>query len=241
MPALQTVALVAPTVTAQAIFSSRRAKKGAENIDDYPIFGLMNLDLALGQFLKGIRATRAAAIAINSGAAGKIQKASDASKNAAKTIKKLGPIGEIVDFTAYHINPIIWAAATVKGLGSKDEDKPTALVRELLPVGTMRLCEEGCNRLIGMPITSKDAITGIQENISRKGAYLELFNKEQQKAITDYIETTNLFNKLPVKNVVGATKGVIFVLASIGGYKLGTIIADKLLGKKPTATVPATT
>lgn len=241
MSALQTVALVAPTVAAQAIFSGRRAKKGAENIDEHPIFGLMNFDLALGQFLKGTRAARAAAVAINSGAAGNIQKTSDLAKNAATTVKKLGPIGELVDFTAYHINPIIWGAATVKGLGSKDEDKPTAICRELMPVGTMRLCEEGCNYLVGMPITFKNAVTGVQENISRKGAYLEVFNKEQKKAITDFIETKKLFDKIPVKNVAGAVKGILFVLASIGGYKLGEILANCVLGAKPTEKEPTAT
>ena len=232
MSAVQTVALVAPTVAAQAIFSGRRAKKGADNFDEYPLFGLMNFDLALGQFLKGTRAAKAAAVTINSGASDSIKALAETTKDSGGIVKTLGPVGKVLDYTAYHINPIIWTAAAIKGLGSKDEDKPTALLRELIPVGSMRLCEEGYNYFIGMPKTVKNEITKKQENLIREGAYKRLFNEKQKNAINQFIETKILFEKIPVKNVAGVVKGVGFVLTSIGGYKLGESISDRLLGKK---------
>ena len=186
MPAAaQTIALLAPTIAAQAVFSGRRAKKGVDNMDENPIFALMNIDIALGQFLKGSRAVKSALNEINGGASSNITKASEATKTLGESSKILKGFGKVIDFTAYHINPIIWASATVKGLTSKNEDKPTAVTRELLPVFTMRLAEEGYNHFAGMPITKK--IDGVQQNIQREGLYTKLFKPEQLKAMNEFM------------------------------------------------------
>ena len=56
MPAgLSSIALFTPIIASNAIFSARRASRGVEAIDEKPIYGAMNMNIAAGQVFKGLK------------------------------------------------------------------------------------------------------------------------------------------------------------------------------------------
>jgi len=222
MPTAEAIALLTPTIAAQAVFSGRRAKRGVDNMDENPIFGLMNIDIALAQLLKGARAAKGIALSME-----------PASVSAAKSIETTSKLAKgaksVLNFTADHINPVIWAAGAAKVIFGDDDNKMEAAGRETCKIGTMRLCEEGYKSLFGMPkITTKN---GISSAISQKGALQKFLEKEQIAAKVDFSSVKNIVDKLP-KSIKGSAKGIGFVLASIGGYALGAKISDLIFGKK---------
>ena len=54
-----------------------------------------------------------------------------------------------------------------------------------------------------------------------------MLSEKQNQALQDLIKT-----KHSMKYISGATKGLLFVGASIAGYQLGNFIADSILGKR---------
>ena len=54
--AVETIALLTPVVTTNFVFSARRASKGIDAMGSNPAYGVMNMDIAGGQVLKGSRA-----------------------------------------------------------------------------------------------------------------------------------------------------------------------------------------
>ena len=79
--AVSTIALFSPVVASSAVFSARRAKRGAEAIDENPVYGVMNMDIAAGQTLKAARGAQAIAVVTD-------PTLKEASLSAAETIKK---------------------------------------------------------------------------------------------------------------------------------------------------------
>lgn len=222
MPPIEAIALLTPTIAAQAVFSGRRAKRGVDNIDENPIFGIMNIDIALAQLIKGARAAKGIALALD-----------PASVSATKSIESSSKLAKgakgVLNFTAEHINPVIWATGAAKVIFGNDDNKLEAAGRETCAIGTMRLCEEGYKYVFGMPKIKTE--NGISTAIEQKGALKKILEKEQIAAKHDFTKVKSFIDKTP-KAVRGGAKGVCFVLASIGGYALGTKIANCLFGEK---------
>lgn len=227
---LQSIALFTPIVASNAVFSYRRATKGADTIRENPIYGAMNIDIAAGQTLKGVKAAKEVAAVSNKDAKIMADGAADAIKNMSKTNKFLNGMSRIVDFTANNINPIICATSAANVIFG-DEDKVDATARETISLGTMFAAEGGAKRVLGMPYTTKEngkIITHSREALFSNNPFI----KQQASAMKDYCETKKLFNKISLKFVPGAAKGMGFVCASIGGYQLGNAIANSIIGKK---------
>ncbi len=226
---LSSIALFAPAIASNAVFSFRRASKGVDAIEENPIYGMMNMDLAAGQTLKAAKAT-SDMVQVSDKAAGETFKSAEqAIKNMANEGKFLKGVGKVVQFTADNINPIICATSGVKVLYS--DDKADALARESLALTTMFTAESAAKKFLGMPLTKK--IDGKKVTVARDSLYCQNpFLKEQASAIKDYCATKKLFNKISLKPVPGMLKGLAFVMASITGYQLGSNIADKLLGEQ---------
>lgn len=233
MPAgIQTIGLFAPIVASNAIFSARRASKGMNSIDENPLYGAMNMDIAAGQTLKGFKAAKEVAAISNSGAHIIAEGASEAIKNLSKTNNIVNGIGKVVDFTANNINPIICATSAAKVLFGSDDKLETG-AREIISLGSMFAAERAAKSFLGMPYTTKEGgktVTHLREALYNKNPYL----KEQVSALKDYCTTKKLFNKVSLKFVPGAVKGLAFVCASIAGYKSGSLLAECLIGKNDT-------
>lgn len=229
---IASIALFGPIVASNAVFSARRASRGIDAIDENPLFALTNFDIAAAQVLKGGRAAKALAITAD-------PTLNIATKGAAETIKStsmagkvLKGAGKVVKFTADHINPVIIGGGIIKTLGS--EDKLDTGAKESTALLCMFGAEGAMKKFVGMPITEK--VNGKIVTKSRDGAYKKLFKAEQLKAMKDFFavektmaECTNLQKVLKV--VPGATKGLLFVGASIAGYSIGQKIAETILGE----------
>ena len=223
---IASVALFAPVVASNAIFSARRAQRGVDAMEENPLFAVANFDIAAGQVLKGGRAAKALAIAADPALEGVKFSAVESIKEASKTSKILKGAGKVLNFTADNINPIIIGAGAIKVLGS--DDKLDAAARESTALLCMFGAEATAKSFVGLPYTER--INGKTVSFKREGLYKKLFSEKQMKAIQDYAAT-----KKGVKVAVGGAKGLLFVGASIAGYKLGNKIADAILGEKKQA------
>ena len=215
---ISSIALLTPIVASNAVFSARRATKGVDNLSDNPVYGVMNMDIAAGQTLKGTKAAMALASA-GEGA----RSAMENIKAVSKTNKFLTGAGKVINYTADHINPIICLTSGIKVLCADDIVDEAA--RETLALSTMFGAEAAAKRFIGMPFTKK--INGVTKTFEREGLYKKLLSEKQNQALQDLIKT-----KHSMKYISGAAKGLMFVSASIAGYKLGNFIADSVLGKR---------
>jgi len=225
--AVQAIALCSPIIASNAVFSARRASRGVDAIDDNPFYAAANMDIAAAQTVKGGRAAKAIAIATN-GNAGVFNSAADAIKNLSDKNKLVKGTCKLINFTADNINPIICVTSGIKVLGS--DDKVDAAARETLALTSMFAAEKASKKLIGMPAATKNnTFEGKNPGLYKKN----LFIKEQADALKDYCETKKLFNKVSLKAVPGALKGLAFVSSSILGYKLGTEIGNLVLGEVP--------
>ena len=228
--AVSTIALFSPVVASSAIFSARRAKRGADAMDENPMYGVMNMDIAAGQILKGIRAAQAIAVVSDPSLKEATKGASEAIKNLSKTSKVVNGLSKVVSFTADNVNPLICVTSGVKVLAS--DDKVDTGIRETYALATMFGAEAVAKSVLGMPYTEKDSVTGKTITKTRDGLYKKnLFIKKQVDAMKEYCDTKKAFGKISLKGVPGGIKGLLFVGASIGGYKLGTAVANVFLGK----------
>ena len=129
---------------------------------------------------------------------------------------------------AKSVNPNIEAFEAIKKISNSNK--------------VVKGCGESLTKAaLGMPFTKN--INGKDILCNRKG-FIEknaskcidnLFNQSQSKAIKDAANMKFLLNRLPenvAKALPGAIKGVLFAVASILGYKLGDVIATKILGKE---------
>lgn len=232
--ALTTIALSTPVLFSNAIFSYRRTARGIDAADENPLFAAANFTIAGAQILKGAKASAEIAKSVNPNI-----EAFEAIKKISNSNKVVKGCGTVLEKTGKYINPVIVGASAIKVLGS--DDKLDAAARE----STRLLCMFGAESLtkaaLGMPFTKN--INGKDILCNRKG-FIEknaskcidnLFNQSQSKAIKDAANMKFLLNRLPenvAKALPGAIKGVLFAVASILGYKLGDVIATKILGKE---------
>lgn len=195
-------------------------------MENNPLFGIANFDIAAAQVLKGARATKAIALAVDPVLGETTQSAAETIKNISKGNKILSGVGKVLNFTANNINPIIVAAGGFKVLGAKDKIDETA--RESTQLACMFGAEAATKQLIGMPYTEK--VNGKVVTYEREALIKNLFNEKQKLAINDFLKT-----KKNVKYMSGGLKGLTFACASIAGYKGGEIISNAILGKKESA------
>ena len=229
---IQSIALFAPIVASNAIFSARRASRGVDAVEENPFYAAANIDIAAGQVVKGGRAAKAIAIATDENT--KIfTSADEAIKKLSKSNKLVNGACKVVKFTANNINPIICVTSGIKVLGS--DDKIDTAARESLALITMFAAEKGAKELIGMPGLSTDK-NGNTISEKRVACFKQNpFLAKQSEAIKDYCNTKKLFNKYSLKALPGAMKGLAFVSASIMGYKLGTELGNAILGEQKQA------
>ena len=223
-PVLAPIALATPIVASNAVFSVRRASRGVDAMDENPIYGIANMNIAIAQILKGIRAASELSPELKNSVFNNT--VANTVKEASKTSKFLKGVGNVVSVTADHINPVIVATGLLKVAGA--EDKKTELAAESTRLLCMFSAEAAMKNFIGMPYSEK--VNGNVVSKSRKAFYKKLFTHEQMRALKDLKGTTK-----EAKMIVGAVKGLLFVGASIGGYKFGDLIANKVLGTSETA------
>lgn len=226
---IASIALFAPVIASNAIFSARRASRGVEYIDENPLFAAANFDLAAGQVTKGGRAAKAILLATEPASA----IASKGAKNMIQTTSQVGKfftgIGEVlakvINFTADHINPVIIGGSLLKIVGS--EKKAETFGTEAPGVTCMFVTETAAKSFFGLPDfgkNSKGEMVAKPNEAKCKVVMDKIFTKEQNKAIEDFITT-----RKNMKYVVGGAKGLLFVGASIGGYQLGEKIAKTII------------
>ena len=231
---IASIALFAPLVASNAIFSARRASRGVDAMDENPLFALANFDIAAAQILKGGRAAKALTMAIDEvnnvatqGSKKLIEKGTKVVQQSTKNLSTIDKIakgaGKVISFTADNINPIIVGAGVLKVAGS--DDKLDTAARESTSLLCMFAAEDAMKNFVGMPGITKE--NGIIKSLPKEGAYKKLFTEKQLNAIKDYCAT-----KKCLKYAAGGAKGLLFVGASIAGYKLGDMIATAILGEK---------
>ena len=220
---IASIALFAPVVASNAVFSARRFTRGVDTIESNPLLGLTNMDIAAGQVLKGGRAVKAISQTMEPQAKIVTEGSAKVIKDMSSMEKAMNAAGKVIKFTADNINPIIVGAGVIKVAAS--DDKVDEAGRESLRLGTMFAFEGGTRKLIGMPIITKKDNKMV--STSRTALVTELFSTEQKKAMEDFIKT-----KKSAKFIIGGGKGLLFAGASIGGYKLGDWLSNKILGEK---------
>ena len=226
---ISSIALFAPVVASNAVFSARRASRGIDSASENPVYAAMNMDIAAGQVLKGSRAVKALDIAANGVNNSVTHSASEGIKNLSQANKFVNGASKVINFTADNINPVICLTSGIKVLGS--DDKVDTAARESLALTTMFAAEAGAKKLLGMPITKK--IDGKNVTFTRAGLYEKNpFLKRKVEEFCKYCNKTRLFNnKISLKYLPGATKGLGFVTTSILGYKAGVAGGNVLLGE----------
>ena len=223
-----------PSFVSGTIFPSRRIKSGVDSINQNPIVGAMNFDIAGGQILNSCRNSVLVAKEATNALAHNIMSAEEAIKKTAESSKCLSIAGKVLGFTADHINPIIGATGAVKVLCA--DDKTNEAIHQALAIGTMLGCEEATKNLVGIAKVEKDKTTGQRVIKERPALYKKC--KKLDDVVTKtvkYCEENKLFNKVPLKHAPGAIKGLLFVGASIGGYQLGDSVAEAITNKKSVA------
>ena len=212
---VSTIALTLPIIVSNAIFSCRRAAKGLNALDEHPVYGAMNMDIAAGQVLKGVRVAEGLAPGVSA-----VSSSSGIFNTLAESGKAIKALSKFVDFTSKNINPIICVTSGVKVLGS--DDKVNTAAKEALALTTMFASEGAAKAILGMPIV-KNGGKSVGDNA---GSFIAKHISNLEK------KCAKEFNKIPMKGIPSALKGVFFVLASIYGYKLGAYVAEKVTGYK---------
>lgn len=237
-PNIKALALFTPVVASNAVFAPRRISRSVDAMEeDKHLYGIMNLDIAAGQTLKGIKAGSHLLAAENGSAADSIRKLNNNIKALESKSKLFKGASSIVDFTSRNINPIIYATGGVKVFTAEKKDE--AFTEELLGIGLMRCGEEITSDTLGMPSFKYNKATKTMESIRKDGLYKNNpFLKKQVKAFKDFCETKELFKKISLKSAPPIVKGCLFVGASIGSYKLGSALGKSInnIGKENTAT-----
>ena len=225
MPAgIESIALLTPIIASNAVFSTRRASKAVDNLEEKPIYAATNGLIASGQILNGARAVKGLSIASNVSAKTAIENAVGTTKvatTATNTAKTLTGIAKVVDVVADNINPVICLAGGIRVLG--EENKTEAAAEEILRLGCMFGAESITKQALGMPYYKK--VMGQKVAFERKNPFL----KQQCDAMEEFCATKKLFNKVSLKGVPGVVKGLLFVGASIGGYQVGDKLAKELI------------
>ncbi len=249
-----------PSIASNSWFCARRSDSGMEAFaNNNPLVAAMNMDIAGAQVLKAGSGLSEIAKTNNNIASGVVS-AEESIKSLSKANKVVNGVGKVLSYTADHINPIICATGAIKVATA--DNKKDAAIEEGAGLGGMFLCEGLAKKGMAMPILSKfDAnkmkiekdgiykivngekkliakdgqykiLNGKKLVISREGGYHKsAFLEKQVNALNDYCATKKVLNK-SIKWVPGTLQGLAFACASIGGYKLGTAIANNLIGER---------
>ena len=183
-PVLAPIALATPIVASNAVFSVRRASRGVDAMDENPIYGIANMNIAGAQVLKGARAVADLSPEIKNSVFNNA--IANTVKEASKTSKFLKGVGNVVSVTAEHINPVIVATGLIKVAGA--EDKKTELAAESTRLLCMFGAEAAMKNFIGMPYTEK--VNGKVVSKPREAYYKKLFNEKQLQALKDFSSTS---------------------------------------------------
>ena len=232
---ISTIALSTPLIASNAIFSSRRADRGVDAMEENPLYGAANINLAAAQVLKGGRAAKSIGLALNS----EPGVLSDGAKHFfpkkqlpsfVDTIRKnsvFKTTGNVLNFTANNINPVIVGTSAIKIATS--DDKVDTWAREATSLLTMFGAEEVTKNLVGMPtLINKKGKNEVQFRKAGATKFIkQVLSNEQYNAIQRCIEK----NKA-AKIAFASGKGLLFAGASIAGYKAGNKISDTILGEK---------
>lgn len=230
-PSVKAVTLFAPVVATNAVFAPRRLSRSVDAMEeDHHLYGLMNLDIAAGQTLKGIKAGAYLLAMDNPAAKDSILKFSNNIKALENKSKLFKSLNSVLDFTSRNINPIIYTTSGVKVLTSDKKDE--ALTEEISGIGIMRCSEELASDIMGMPSFKYNKATKTMESINKEGLYKNNpFLNKQVEAFKDFCDTKKIFNNISLKSLPSIVKGCLFVGASIGGYALGSNFGKILNGK----------
>ena len=123
---IASLALFAPVVASNAVFSARRAKRGVDAMDENPMFAIANFDIAAAQVVKGGRAAKGLALAMDPTMEVATKGAAETIKGASKSSPFVKGLSKVINFTADNINPVIIGAGAIKVLGSDDKIDATA-------------------------------------------------------------------------------------------------------------------
>ena len=221
------ISMFAPFAATNPVFAFRRASNGINSLSNNPLYGVMNMDIAAGQTLNGLKAINEISANTTGKMSSIVQNGSEAMKRIRESSKVAKVATKAISYTADHINPIICVASAAKVVGSKD--KPDTLTRETCSLGTMFLFENATKRFLGLTAQkgANGEIIKPQQALYRKSAFL---SRHIDKFKTQ-CESTKYLNCISLKMLPGALKGIAFIFASITGYKVGSEIATLLIGK----------
>lgn len=201
------------------LFAFRRSDKSEKAMNNGNVlYGIANADIAAAQSYKG--ALAALTLLPAADASVKIKELNQK----ANVYKPYRDLKSIIKFTARHINPLICATSGIKVAIS--DDKVDAAAREALGLSSMFAAEHAAKILLGMPDDIK-AVNNETYKMERK-----ISNDAVEKKVSkfrNFCDTKKLFGKVSLKGAPGLLKGTMFAGASIGGYALGTKVADSIL------------
>lgn len=237
IPAITSIALFAPIATSNVIFSSRRASKGVDSLEENPLYAAANINIAAAQILKGGRAVKSMAIATdpslklyNEGAKNFIQQAVTPTAKTITSNPVFKTASNVLNYTADHINPVIVGTSALKVATS--DDKVDTWARESTSLLTMFAAEEGTKKLIGMPISTK--INGKRGLNFRQATGAKFVKKVLSEKQVESVKKCLEKNK-GARFALSVGQGLLFAGGSVTGYKAGNNLADAVLGKKNVA------
>ena len=210
------VAAVSPIVY-NAIFSTRRANRGAEAMEETPLYGAMNMTIAGAQVFKGAQAAQQVAKTISPAAEITAVNIGNSVKTLSESSKVIGGVGKALGAVGNYINPFICLTSGVKVFSSKD--KEDTLKRESVRLASMFAFEGASKRILGMGENK-----ALYKNIS--------FVNNLVDSAKTYCKNKKLFGKIPLTFAPQIAEGLIFAGMSIAGYKVGNAISNKLFGKE---------
>lgn len=210
------VAAVSPIVY-NAIFSTRRANRGAEAMEETPLYGAMNMTIAGAQVFKGAQAMQQVAKTISPATEIAAVNVGNTIKTISESSKVLSGVGKALGAVGNYINPFICLTSGVKVLSS--ENKEDTAKRELTRLGAMFAFEGATKKIMGMG--------------NEKALYKSIpFINNIVKSTNNYCKNNKLFGKIPLTFAPQIIEGLIFAGMSIAGYKVGNAISNKLFGEE---------
>lgn len=210
------ISAVTPVVY-NAVFSTRRANRGAEAMEETPLYGAMNMTIAGAQVFKGAQAAHTVAKSMTPVTEAAAVSLGNVVRTASETSKFIKGTGTVLSAVSNNINPFICLTSGVKVLGAKD--KKDAAAREAINLPLMFAFEGATKHILGMG--EKE---GLYKNIP--------FLKNTAEMFTNYCKNNKLFGKIPMTFAPQIAQGLIFAGMSIAGYKTGVAIGNALLGKE---------
>ena len=210
------IAAVSPIVY-NAIFSTRRANRGAEAMEETPLYGAMNMTIAGAQVFKGAQAVQQVAKTISPATEIAAVNIGNTVKTLSESSKVIGGIGKTLGTVSNYINPFICLTSAVKVLSS--DNKEDTAKREVVSLASMFAFEGASKHILGMG--DKQAL---YKNIP--------FVKNIANSVKDYCKNNKLFGKIPLTFAPQIVEGLIFAGMSIAGYKVGNAISNKMFGKE---------